>query len=316
MATALASRIRDTGERVDTARAFAPQDTLVTPQSHDIVVCALEDVTLQKIFDVVDECLRRDIGCLLVVVTGARIQVGPVITVSNRPLLERISQGLSRASNEDNQPAEKLRFMKVHDTAIVDAQCLSAAADYVANLMQTGWSDQYWKSRVFGPQGISEQSHFNDESLQLIASHAPRLQGSATYDAAASLHRLTAGLVLPQRAQIESIGIVGGGTAGYLTALALKKFYPRKRITLLESSQIPVIGVGEATTLLMVAFLHNILGLDPVELYQAVRPTWKLGIRFEWGPNRRSHFNYPFGQFDPYPRKPLEKTSTPVVCTA
>lgn len=44
------------------------------------------------------------------------------------------------------------------------------------------------------------------------------------------------------------IGIIGGGTAGYLTALAFKTRYPRLDVTLVESSAIPVIGVGEATT--------------------------------------------------------------------
>jgi len=58
---------------------------------------------------------------------------------------------------------------------------------------------------------------------------------------------------------------------------------------------VPVIGVGEATTPLMPQFLHADLGLDPVELFREVRPTFKLGIRFDWGVPGSAGFPYPFG---------------------
>ena len=48
--------------------------------------------------------------------------------------------------------------------------------------------------------------------------------------------------------KIESICIVGGGTAGWMTAATLIKSYPHKKITLIESDDIPTIGVGESTT--------------------------------------------------------------------
>lgn len=84
---------------------------------------------------------------------------------------------------------------------------------------------------------------------------------------------------------IRRIGIIGGGTAGYLTALALRAKRPWLEVTLVESSGIPIIGVGEATTPSMVPFLHHYLDIDVEELYREVAPTWKLGIRFDWGPN-------------------------------
>jgi tryptophan halogenase len=86
--------------------------------------------------------------------------------------------------------------------------------------------------------------------------------------------------------------VLGGGTAGYFSALALRKWFPDLRITIVESSKIPIIGVGEATTPPLLPFLHNFLGLDIEALYRQVRPTWKLGIRFDWG--NRGGFNYPF----------------------
>ena len=48
--------------------------------------------------------------------------------------------------------------------------------------------------------------------------------------------------------KIESICIVGGGTAGWMTAATLIKSFPEKKITLIESDDIPTIGVGESTT--------------------------------------------------------------------
>jgi tryptophan 7-halogenase len=94
--------------------------------------------------------------------------------------------------------------------------------------------------------------------------------------------------------EFKTIGILGGGTAGYLAALTLRALRPELEVTVIESSRIPVIGVGEATTSIIVPFLHGILGLDVVDLYRSVRPTFKLGIRFEWGFPGNYHFNYPF----------------------
>jgi tryptophan halogenase len=95
---------------------------------------------------------------------------------------------------------------------------------------------------------------------------------------------------------VTSVGVIGGGTAGWLAALALKRRFPTMQVTVVESRDIPIIGVGEATTTLMPPFLHAQLGLDPVALFAAVKPTFKLGIRFEWGAR---DFNYPFGDTDP-----------------
>ncbi len=99
---------------------------------------------------------------------------------------------------------------------------------------------------------------------------------------------------------MKDIGVIGGGVAGYLTALAFRKYYPAVRVTLIESDRIPIIGVGEATTPPLVDFLHNILGFDLQEFYQAVQPTHKMGIRFEWGLKAPYYFNYPFEPQDIY----------------
>jgi len=97
------------------------------------------------------------------------------------------------------------------------------------------------------------------------------------------------------REPVRSVGILGGGTAGHLTALALRRGVPGLAVTLIESPELPVIGVGEATTPLMPQFLHGDLGLPASELFAEVRPTFKLGIRFLWGLPGTGDFPYPFG---------------------
>jgi len=96
----------------------------------------------------------------------------------------------------------------------------------------------------------------------------------------------------------HSIAIIGGGTSGFLTALALKKEYPELDVVLIESSKIPVIGVGEATTPEIRRFLFHVLELPTIEFYKEVKPTWKLGIKFFWGLPGDYYFNYPFGRSD------------------
>jgi tryptophan halogenase len=98
------------------------------------------------------------------------------------------------------------------------------------------------------------------------------------------------------RARLDHVGVLGGGTAGYFAALALRARFPELAVTIVESSRIPIIGVGEATTPPLVAFLHHTLGLDVHELDREVQPTWKLGIHFAWGPP--DGFDYPFSWGD------------------
>lgn len=96
-------------------------------------------------------------------------------------------------------------------------------------------------------------------------------------------------------APIRHVGIVGGGTAGYLTAISFLKFKPELKITLIESPRIPVIGVGESSVINLVSFLHKYLDIDVHEFYRAVKPTWKLGIKFDWG-DQPEGFNYVFSR--------------------
>jgi len=91
-----------------------------------------------------------------------------------------------------------------------------------------------------------------------------------------------------------TICVVGGGTAGYLSALACQRSLPGMRVVVVESPNIAPLSVGESTVNRIIPFLHRRLGIDIEEFYKAVQPTWKLGIHFDWGPPEAPVFEAPF----------------------
>jgi len=80
--------------------------------------------------------------------------------------------------------------------------------------------------------------------------------------------------------QIKKILIVGGGTAGWMTASMLTKRLDDVEITLIESSDIPTVGVGEATIIQMNFFLNE-MGLVENDWMPACNATYKEGIYFK-----------------------------------
>jgi tryptophan halogenase len=98
-------------------------------------------------------------------------------------------------------------------------------------------------------------------------------------------------------AAIRSVLVLGGGSAGLLTALTLKRLMPALEVTVVRSTEIGVAGVGEATTAVFPAHLFTTLGISKEEFYREAQPTWKQGIRFLWGPREDFFYDYEF-QYD------------------
>ena len=99
-------------------------------------------------------------------------------------------------------------------------------------------------------------------------------------------------------AAIRKVVIVGGGTAGWMAAAALARHLATTdvAITVVESSEIGTVGVGEATIPTIRRFYAQ-LGLTDADVMSATQATCKLGIRFEgWG-GPRSDFIHPFGLY-------------------
>jgi flavin-dependent dehydrogenase len=100
----------------------------------------------------------------------------------------------------------------------------------------------------------------------------------------------------------KSIAVVGGGTAGYISALILKKRFPSLKVSVISSSKIGIIGVGEGSTEHWRTFL-NFLEVDFKEIIRECGSTCKSGIMFQDWTDKpylhsiQSEYNQRFGQY-------------------
>ena len=90
----------------------------------------------------------------------------------------------------------------------------------------------------------------------------------------------------------KHIVIVGGGTAGWLTALRIKKIMGIDyKVSLIESTDIGIVGVGEGSTPYLSTALAD-LGIDYDEFILNTNATHKMGIHFEnWNGDGKNYFH-------------------------
>ena len=102
---------------------------------------------------------------------------------------------------------------------------------------------------------------------------------------------------MADRPEPLKVVVVGGGTAGWMTAGALAWSLPEAAsVELVESAEIGIIGVGEATLPHLRAFFET-LGMEEAEVMRATHATFKLGIEFRDFGKIGDRYIHPFGVY-------------------
>ena len=91
---------------------------------------------------------------------------------------------------------------------------------------------------------------------------------------------------------IKKVLVVGGGTAGWMTAAVLLHSLGKSyQIQLIESDEISTVGVGEATIPSIINF-NSLIAIDENDFMRETQATFKLGIQFKhWGARGDSYIH-------------------------
>ena len=93
---------------------------------------------------------------------------------------------------------------------------------------------------------------------------------------------------------IQNVPVLGAGSAGLIAAISLKRQLPELSVRIVPQPRDRSHRGGEGTTPNFPQHLFQNCGLSRKRFYAQAQPTWKLGIRFLWGP--RGRFDYGFGK--------------------
>jgi tryptophan halogenase len=121
--------------------------------------------------------------------------------------------------------------------------------------------------------------------------------------------------------KIDSIIVVGGGTAGCISALILKTRFPQIEIKIIESSDVGIVGVGESSTEHWAQFC-SFIGINQLDAILHCNGTFKIGVYFEdWSEKDFMHtISFPFSKtygayYGIYAHQISKKCSPKEICT-
>jgi tryptophan halogenase len=282
----------------------------------DLCVCALEWVPYRAQLDVADAALRTGTPVLFVTAARDGAIVGPTYVPGATACFEceRIA-ALGDEVGGGGAPAELIEYLSCHGlaasprgTALAARACAEVAREVQTRLapaQRGGLLSRVARLPADGERSVAAVapsarcSRCSRPARASSNGHEPQRR-RALADVVITGDRNAAarpgGRHAPPQHGYRSVGVLGGGTAGYLAALTFRRRFPEIAVTLIESSTVGVIGVGEATTPRLVEYLHTPadLGRGIVDFHERVRPIWKLGVLYQWGRPGDYAFPWPF----------------------